>query len=851
MIRRSALIVGLLLIVALPGTPSAASRAARPSVPRQFGHAALLIRHIPRARFAKGTRAALLGQTVRAQQVIRSRRSCPAIAAVDRVRSTLRTPTTWKGRHVPRSLIRKPDRLLTGVENTLLRRAGPTCAKRSRTRVIVGRNIDPGPVVAPPKEDPDQGESDQKPLRHGPFRAPKTIGGSSGIAPSPFGGSAAGKRATRAADDPLQFFQTTDMGFPSAWGEEQEPTAAIGGNVVWYTGNIFDGLSIDNGRTFKYFSPSSVLPDAGLAFCCDQVVSYSPQSNLFVWVMQYWCNAPNTDCWGRDSAGSKVCATNGTSNRVRIAVATPQDLIRHAMSPHSVPWRSVWTSWDITPATLGLPANAWFDFSDLSVNPWNANWSVDVFCGGAVSAILGRISLADLSSRNSATIQWFTDKIGRMTTTQGLGTTTTYFAGNTSDSQARIWSWEPFTNLPVLHELNHSTVPGADTAWTGSDGKNSYFRYDIAPFAVGSSAVSGDTLYLAQGTGRKYCTTRCDLPNPKPVLAQPSIFVSRYDVDNWRRTGERWLWNPTYALGWPSLQVDGLGDVGIAFRAALPNHNSQPVAGFLTPNEQFRIALPEGLQLITGDYYSLRPGRTPSTFVMTGQTVQMDGTQATVHFGYLEYGHGSPPYVSPPKVSITAPKNLDSFLLGTPVTYKANVSDPVDGTLPSAAIEWSEDDIPFKRGPEVTHITPSVGPHKITVTATNGAGKSASASITVRTLPLPQPGAPTVAITAPPDGSHYCVNGSDHGGDYHDVAFEATATDPNMPPLPLSYQWTDVADNGNPVVVSTQLSPTLRMYLDAPFVVTTHDLTLTVSNPVTSTSKDIRVYIHVLDFCIK
>jgi len=94
-----------------------------------------------------------------------------------------------------------------------------------------------------------------------------------------------------------------------------------------------------------------------------------------------------------------------------------------------------------------------------------------------------------------------------------------------------------------------------------------------------------------------------------------------------------------YALAWPALQTNKAGEVGIALRASPANSNAQPVAGFLTPDEQFVLALPAGLPHETGDYYSLRPGLTSKSFSMTAQTVQNDPTGVTMHWNYLEYGH--------------------------------------------------------------------------------------------------------------------------------------------------------------------------------------------------------------------
>jgi hypothetical protein len=44
------------------------------------------------------------------------------------------------------------------------------------------------------------------------------------------------------------------------------------------------------------------------------------------------------------------------------------------------------------------------------------------------------------------------------------------------------------------------------------------------------------------------------------------------------------------------------------------------------------------------------------------------------------------------------------------------------------------------------------------------------------------------------DSCGLCVNGTDHAGDCHVAAFQATASEPNQPPRPLTYEWTDSED---------------------------------------------------------
>jgi hypothetical protein len=743
----------------------------------------------------------------------------------------------------------------------LQRRAGRRCARPANLSQLKPHKGGAGVKVAPPNENPEQGEGLNRPIPPGSFRRPSTIGGPSGVGPNAFGASVsagAGSRlassltrsfdassqapapgvsdplrtlasepTARIASNPLSFFRNSDVGVPVRQPSPQEVTAAVGEEVVWYTGNTSDALSTNGGRTFTMFDPSNVLPDEGLSFCCDQVVSYSPSYHMFVWVMQYWCSK---SCLVPNKEGKNVCRSDGVFNRIRIAVASPADLRANASNPGAA-----WTYWDVTPSTIGENGgNAWFDRSDLSVNPWNMNWTVDVLCGSG-SSLLGRISLEALSHRGTVNLGYIIDSPQRMTTTQGLGTTSTYFVGTNSLSQERIWSWEPFSGTLFLHNPNHSSVPIYNNEVKGTDGGNWYDRYGIFPGAIESATLSGTTLYVAQGTGRAYCTANCSTEHPtlENVLAQPSILITKYDVNTWEEVGERWLWNATYAVGWPALQTDGVGDVGIAFRASPNNANAQPVAGFLTPEEQFTLALPAGLPHETGDYYTVRPGRTSESFVMTGQTVENTVSGPAMHWKYMEYGHGSPPYVSPPNVRITVPANLTHFKLGEAITYAAEVSDPVDGTLPEAAIVWKEDGNEIGRGTQIVRHSAPEGFHTITVTATNGDGKSASASISVVVEAPPEPGAPQVAITKPTNGQSFGP-GPYNGKEYCEkVKFEATATGGAGP---LTYSWTDSVNGGAPSQVSTQLSPELE--LCAPLERTyTDNLTLSVSDGVHSPSK--------------
>jgi hypothetical protein len=404
-------------------------------------------------------------------------------------------------------------------------------------------------------------------------------------------------------------------------------------------------------------------------------------------------------------------------------------------------------------------------------------------------------------------------------------------------SQAEIWSWAPFSGTLFRHQINHSSVPTLNSAIKGTGGSDWYDRYGIFPGEVESATISGNTLYEAQGTGRAYCTANCSSATPTlhQQFNEPSIFISKYNVNTWNNVGERWLWNSTLAFGWPALQTDGAGDVGIAFRSSADNQNAQPVAGFLTPSEQFFFADPAGQPYETGDYYSLRPGRTSRSFVMTAQTVQNDPGGAAMHWQFIEYGLGAAPYVSPPSVHLASPANLSSFTPGSTATYSATVSDPIDGTLPAGAIRWTEDGTFIGTGASIHHVESVPGSHVIRVTATNGDGRSASDSITIR---VQSSGPLTAQIAAPGDNLHftpsstppYCAN----------VQVRSTNNAGNVP---VTFSWTDSINGGAAQQASTQQSPLLTLCFVGTNSPTTHDLTLTVSDGTHTAVAELRINI--------
>jgi hypothetical protein len=804
------------------------------------------VAHVPRKSWARGKRAALLRQGALALKQLRRRKSCAALASQERLRTGLRDARTWKRGKAPRKSLRRPLRLLGRSGKSLLKIAGARCAVQQKvSRGIRRHHGEPlGQRVARPPGSPDQGEGEdeereRRELDQGKLRLPKRPPAQAQVNPDPHEEEDAGASliAHAAGGDPFTFFRSTDVGIPPLQGAPSEPTAAVAGDVVWYTGNSSVALSLNGGRTFTYFDPSNVLPDNGLAFCCDQLVSYDPVHHLFVWLSQYWCADPDPGC-----------AKSG-NNRVRIATASPEDLKRYAKTPNLA-----WTWWDMTPKDLGLGRfkTVWFDRSDMSIDDWYVNWTVDVMRGGPTRAVLARYPLQALA-KAPRELHWFLQKDTntRFQVAQGTHDGTIFISAN-SHSQYRVFSWNRGADKLFRHDVNHSTIPQYEQGATGTDGANWLARQAIFPGSPDAATVAGDLLYIATTTGRSVCTSKCDSTSPvlKRLYPHPSVHIAEYDVNTFKLVDEDTIWRSDTAYALPALATDRAGDVGIGLRAAAAGGNPAPVAGFLTPTKELNLAVTAIGNTLVGDYYSIHPGRTRRSFVMTGESV--DSTPA-LHWQYFEFGYGPSPYVSPPRVSITSPEELEVFdaTSGETPNFIASASDPVDGFLPPSAYRWTYDGKRLKnRGFEVSLDSATPGIHTMTVRVRNADGASASDTVHIRVKAPPQPGHPIVRITSPPDGASYCTNAADAGGDYVTVGMGATATDPSTPPGPLTYAWTDSIDGGARQTVATTLTPSLKLYLRAGDLRTTHDLRLTATNSTGSTSDDVRVEAKDPSLCV-
>ena len=222
-------------------------------------------------------------------------------------------------------------------------------------------------------EDDDENEPQIPSLRRGIFRRSPTPA-------DPESGTQPGKAPT----DPLVIAKNVSLTTAIAGSQRStvcEPTQATSkdGRVVFYTGNWFAAISADGGNTFTYINPFKFFPATAGGFCCDQVVHYVPQYQMFVWLLQY-----NTD-----GAGENI---------YRIAVANSLQATLNK-----------WKYYDFQTRTGYGYNNHWLDFPDLAVGANMLDFTANVFDNSSPAqwyrTLITRIPLADLAAQGN--ISWY------------------------------------------------------------------------------------------------------------------------------------------------------------------------------------------------------------------------------------------------------------------------------------------------------------------------------------------------------------------------------------------------------------------------------------------------------------
>ena len=347
-------------------------------------------------------------------------------------------------------------------------------------------------------------------------------------------------------------------------------TAATADGVVLATYNSNISYSTNGGQTFtdvNLLSPqpgnparTTFFPESDGGFCCDQVVIYLPNQNLFFWLLQYNpVTACATNCPPRPSPAPAATFKITQTSRLRIAWATPAAITANF-------WNA-WTYCDLTGTGLGTTNAEWLDYPDLAFSNTFLYVAIDhgnttpgkVYTG---RRIVARLSLADITNAAATSVGY---GYAELTGSNGLnkthivqGAPGLMVVGSLDNSSTmRVFTWNDNENTIHPTTVGVSQIQqGASYTSTAPDGADwlavsfpGNITGGVYRRVLGFGGPSQDQYLFAfdaganSGGGRPRAYLRLETITPDGSNYKP---VEEYDV-----------WNNDYAFAMGALGTDG------------------------------------------------------------------------------------------------------------------------------------------------------------------------------------------------------------------------------------------------------------------------------------------------------
>lgn len=319
-----------------------------------------------------------------------------------------------------------------------------------------------------------------------------------------------------------------------------EPSAAINGNVVFYTGNWFAAVSVDGGTTFKYINPYTTFANPpGMVFCCDQVVHYLKSIDTFIWLLQY----------GTDNTGKNI---------LRVAYATTAKVRTGS-----------WRFFDITPASIGQPAGVWMDFPDLADGANNLYMTANCFAGGTwrASAVV-RIKLTSFTTGILSATRALSTTNFSLRVAQNCGTTA-YFISHNNTSSIRLFSWKETLPSPTFKDIVVASWSAGPYSSVTPDGRNWLQRADGRH---NGATLAGNEIWFAWGSAKGGANSR------PQAFAQ----IARINATSLTLIENINLWDPKSAIFYAALNTNINNEVGASFMIGGGTRFPTHVVGVLT-----------------------------------------------------------------------------------------------------------------------------------------------------------------------------------------------------------------------------------------------------------------------------
>jgi len=422
----------------------------------------------------------------------------------------------------------------------------------------------------------------------------------------------------RAATDDLTLVTNTELTEP---GQQQvaanvdEPSVAVNGQVVFYTGNWYAALSQDGGQTFQYIDPSTDFPNPrNLVFCCDQVANYIATIDTFVWLLQYSPQSgPEAD------------------NIQRLAFAKTADVVAGR-----------WRLFDITTKSLDV-AGKFLDFPDLAVGANSLYVTTNVFtdAGESAGAAVVRIPIADIESGQVTAQPFVQPSMNSFRVAQNCGTRA-FFATHQDTSTLTVFTWDEDQVTPVQNSVQVARwIEGAGYYSRTPDGRT---WLDRADSRVTGAVLAGTELYFAWAVDVG--------SNHRP---QPFIQIARINSADLTLLENINIFDPNSATCYGALSTNVNKEVGISYMIGGGSLYPSHMVGILTgarrdvmtaAGDRGPLPNPKNGRGEWGDYLTVRPVfPDQKLFAATGYTMKGagdgDGSNLDATPRYVVFGRAS------------------------------------------------------------------------------------------------------------------------------------------------------------------------------------------------------------------
>ncbi|MFN2455687.1 MAG: hypothetical protein ABR577_15865 [Pyrinomonadaceae bacterium] len=318
--------------------------------------------------------------------------------------------------------------------------------------------------------------------------------------------------------------QLNDLATADTASHVCEPSAAINGSTVFYTGNWFAAVSTDGGTTFRFVDPFTTFPNPpGMSFCCDQVVHYIRSIDTFVWLLQYT----------RDSTGKNI---------QRIAYATTARVRTGS-----------WRFFDITPASVGLGPSIWLDFPDLAAGTNMLYMTSNAFtsAGAWRASAVVRIRLTSFTTNVLSATSTLSTTNPSLRVAQNCGTTA-FFVAHNNTSSLRVFRWPEASASPTFTDVTVASWSAGPYSSITPDGRNWLARADGRHTGA---TLAGNQLWFAWNSARGGANAR----------PQPFIQIARINATNMTLVENVNLWDPNSALAYAALSTNSNNEVGASY----------------------------------------------------------------------------------------------------------------------------------------------------------------------------------------------------------------------------------------------------------------------------------------------